>query len=80
MTFDLSSLTALLPLVVASLSPMVTNLTERVVAAVGAKLPDPLKPVINAVAGAVLAGLAGGTPVVGLVGAQVGNRVREALK
>jgi len=72
-----SMLLAVVPVIVAALAPIIT---ATVKALVGDSLPASAKPVINAVAGAVLAGLSGGDPVTGVVGAMLGNRVREAFK
>lgn len=69
----------LLPFVLSTLAPLITALVERLTKATGNKLPDPTKPVINVGAGAGLATLVGGNPLAGVVGAMVGNRVREAL-
>lgn len=83
MTIDFGALapilSLLLPTLLGAISPLITNLVERGVATFNAKLPNPLKPAINAVIGAILAGLSGANPVAGVVGAQIGNRVRESL-
>ena len=83
MVINLSSLAplvmTLLPVILGSLSPMLTDLVKKVVGGLGNKVPAPLKPVINTVIGALVAGLTGGNPVAGMVGAHVGNRVREAI-
>jgi hypothetical protein len=67
----------LLPILLSALAPVITAGVKQ---AVGDKLPSSVKPVINALAGAALAGVSGGDPTTGVVGAMVGNRVREALK
>lgn len=73
----MDALGAILPVAVAALAPVLTAAAK---VAIGDKLPASLKPVINALFGALLAGVAGGDAATGVVGAMVGNRVREALK
>jgi hypothetical protein len=86
MVIDLSTfaplLSALAPAVLGAFAPMVTNLVEQGVKALNAKLPNPIKPALNAILGALLAGFTASPfgPVAGVVGAQIGNRVREAMK
>ncbi len=71
------AVSALLPVIVSTLAPVVT---AAVKALVGESLPASIKPLVNAVAGAVLAGVMGGDPTQGVVGAMVANRVREAYQ
>ena len=68
---------AVLPVAIAAFAPVIT---AAVKAAIGDSLPASAKPVINALAGAALAGIVGGDPTAGIAGAMLGNRVREALK
>lgn len=70
-------LAPLFPILLSTFAPAITAGVKQ---AVGDKLPASVKPVINALAGAALAGVVGGDPTAGVVGAMVGNRVREALK
>lgn len=72
-------LTQLAPLVFSALAPFFTMLTEKIGLSTGAPLPNAAKPVVNAAAGVGLATLVGGNPVVGVVGAMLGNRIREAM-
>lgn len=65
------------PVAVSAFAPVITAAVKQ---AIGDSLPATLKPVINAVAGAALAGLVGADPGVGVAGAMLGNRVREAYK
>jgi hypothetical protein len=79
-TWLIPLLTQLTPLLVSMLAPILTSLAESLTAYAGQTLPNPAKPVINGAAGVGLATMVGGNPVVGVVGAMLGNRVREAMK
>jgi hypothetical protein len=71
------AVSALLPVIATTLAPV---LVAGAKVAIGDKLPASLKPVLNALFGALIAGAFGVDPTVGVVGAMVGNRVREAAK
>lgn len=79
-------ITQLAPIVFAMLAPIITSLIEAVGAKLGVPVPKPALPVVNHVAGAGLATAATiGSPMsplaipLGMIGAQLGNRVREAI-
>ena len=76
----------LAPIVFSMLAPIVTGLIEAIGEKLGVPIAKPALPVINGAAGAGLAVAASmNTPVsplaipLGLLGAQLGNRVREAV-
>lgn len=64
---------------VAAFAPVLTAAVKSGVDKAGGKVPNALKPVINAAAGAVLAGVLGADPTVGVFGAQLGKSVRDQI-
>ncbi len=66
----------LAPIVLSAVAPLVTALTQKLAGWFGTKVPAGLNPVVNGLAGAVLAGLVGGNPVAGALTAHV---VRSGL-
>lgn len=73
----MDAVTAVLPVVVSTFAPVLVAAAKL---AIGDKLPASVKPMLNALFGAMIAGAFGGDPTAGVVGALVGNRVREAAK
>lgn len=67
----------ILPVVAAAFAPVITAIVKKAVGQVGGEIPNALKPVINALIGAVVAGLTGGSAAEGLAAAQVGKSVRD---
>jgi hypothetical protein len=76
---DLGQFIPLLPSVAAVFSSKITELTKQAVESVGSSLPRILKPTINVVAAAVLAGLCGeATADAGAANALVGGLIGVA--
>jgi hypothetical protein len=60
------------------LAPVIVAGAKKGVAAVGAKIPNQAKPVINALVAAILGQLVGTDPATSMVLGQVGKSVRDA--
>jgi hypothetical protein len=73
---------ALIPLIVALvpvLAPFVVAGAKKAGSAIGAKIPNSVKPVLNALFGAILAYATGSDPTQGVVLAHVAKSVRDQL-
>ena len=75
-SWALTLLLQLAPILLSAIAPFITNLVSRQIAAIGAKIPAQFMPAVNALIGAVLAGIAGANPIEGAVAAHV---VRSGL-
>ncbi len=75
----LQTLLGLLPVVAAAFSPLITAAVKKALSLIGGQVPATILPVVNAVIGAVVAGVTGGDPTQGVVGAQVGKSVRDQV-
>lgn len=74
-----STALTLLPVVIASFSPVVTAVVKKAADQSVGKLPNTVKPAVNALIGALISVFVGGSPVEGVIGAQVGKSVRDQL-